>query len=41
VDVLIVYVLLLGVIYLAWRDFAMDLTNEQHQMLCKSLKKFE
>jgi hypothetical protein len=32
------YVLPLGVVYLAWCDFAMDSTKEQHQILCKSRK---
>jgi hypothetical protein len=27
------YVLLFGVVYLAWRDFAMDPTKKQQQML--------
>jgi hypothetical protein len=39
VDMLIFYILLFGLVYLAWWDFAMDLTKEQHQMLCKSWKK--
>jgi hypothetical protein len=38
-DVLILYVLVIGVVYLAWRDFAMDPTKEQHHILCKSRKK--
>jgi hypothetical protein len=30
---------LYGVVYLAWCNFAMDPTEEQHQILCKSHKK--
>jgi hypothetical protein len=36
VDVLIFYVILFGVVYLAWCDFTMDWTVSVHQMLCKS-----
>jgi hypothetical protein len=32
------YVLLFGVVYLTWCDFAMDSTKDQHLMLCKSRK---
>jgi hypothetical protein len=37
---LIFYVLLFGVVYLAWWDFKMDPTIEQHQIFCKSRKKW-
>jgi hypothetical protein len=37
-DVLIVYVLLFGIVYLASSDFAMDPTTSVHQILCKSRK---
>jgi hypothetical protein len=33
------YILLFGVVCLAWFDFAMDPTKEQHQILWKSRKK--
>jgi hypothetical protein len=33
------YVISFGAVYLAWCDFAMDPTKEQHQIVCKSLKK--
>jgi hypothetical protein len=39
VDVLNFYVLLFGVLYLAWCDFVMDLTKEQRQILCKVWEK--
>jgi hypothetical protein len=39
VDVLIFYVLLFGVLYLAWCDFVTDPTKEQHKILHKSRKK--
>jgi hypothetical protein len=35
---LIFYVLLFGVLYLACCDFTMDPTKEQRQILCKSWK---
>jgi hypothetical protein len=38
VDVPIFYVLLFGVVYLAWCDFAMDSSASVHQILCKSRK---
>jgi hypothetical protein len=38
VDVLIYYVPLFGVLYLAWCNFAMGPTKK-HQILCKSRKK--
>jgi hypothetical protein len=39
VDVLIFYVLLFEVVYLARSDFVKDPTKEQHQILCKSKTK--
>jgi hypothetical protein len=36
VEVLILYVLLFGVMYLAWCDFALDPTKKHPQNLCKS-----
>jgi hypothetical protein len=38
VDVLIFYVLLFGVVYLAWCNFVMDLTSSVYKILCKSGK---
>jgi hypothetical protein len=40
-DVLNFYVLLFGVAYLVWWDFAMDPTKKQHQILCRSWKKWD
>jgi hypothetical protein len=33
------YILLFGVVFAAWCDFAMDPTEEQRHILCKSMKK--
>jgi hypothetical protein len=41
VDVPIFYVLLFGVAYVAWYDFAMDPKASVHQVLCKSRKKYD
>jgi hypothetical protein len=38
-DILICYVFLFGVVYQALCVFAMDLTKEQHQILCRPGKK--
>jgi hypothetical protein len=39
VDVLVFYVFLFGVVYLAWWGFAMEPTKEKRQILYKSRKK--
>jgi hypothetical protein len=41
VDVLILYVLLFGVVYLTWCNFVMDPTASVYQILCKSRKKWD
>jgi phosphate/sulfate permease len=37
----IFYVLSFGAVYLALWDFAMDVTKERHQILCKSQKQVQ
>jgi hypothetical protein len=40
-DMVIIYVHLFGVLYVAWCDFKIDPTKEQNQILCKSQKKWD
>jgi hypothetical protein len=41
VDVLIFYIVLFGVVYLARRDFEMDRTKEQDYIFSKARKKYD